>query len=168
MGSGQERGPHAQHRHKASEEDDCASAPAKEVETQFQLALVETDEVTVAAQQAVAALAPNPEAEVIAQDGPAGCCGNDQHHGELVCGARVDGCHQQHRLAGKGNARTLDGNTRKDGPIAVGGEQHHEACCTILEHLVCPLRSVLCTSAEEVSSDGWVLAPSAGYYTSQK
>ncbi len=117
--------------------------PHEEVEAQFQLALVEADIVPVAMHETIATLAPHPEAEIIAQNGPAGRRSNDQHKGELVGGARVDGCHQQHRLAGKGNASTLDGNTRKDGPIAVGGEQGHEACCTTLHHLVCFLRSVL-------------------------
>jgi hypothetical protein len=107
--------------------------PAEEIQTQFQLPLVEADQVTVAAQQPVATLAPNPEAQVISQDGPAGCRGNDQYGRELVRSARVNGCHQQHRLAGKRDARTLDGNTGKDGPIAVGGKQAHEACCITLQ-----------------------------------
>ncbi len=107
--------------------------PAEEIQTQFQLPLVEADQVTVAAQQPVAPLASHPEAQVIPQDREAFRRGNDQHRRELVRGARVNGCHQQHRLAGKRDARTLDGNTGKDGPIAIGGEQAHEACCITLQ-----------------------------------
>jgi len=71
-------GPHAQHRHEASEEDHFPPVPAKEVEAQFELALVQADVPPVAAQQAEAALAAHPKPHVIPQDGEAFCCENDQ------------------------------------------------------------------------------------------
>src|SRR5260221_2572623 len=134
VGPGQERGPHAEESDEAPEKDHLAAVPHEEIEPQFQLALIEAKEATVAAQQTVPALAPGPEAEVIAQDRSARSCRDHQWKRELVRRPGIDRRHQQHGFAREGNTGTLDGNTGKDCPVAVGGEERRQARYGHREH----------------------------------
>src|SRR2546428_2483353 len=72
VGPGQEGCPGAEHGDKASEEDDFAAMPHEEVLPQFQPALLQTNVATIAPQQTVPTLAPDPEAQIITQDRPTG------------------------------------------------------------------------------------------------
>src|ERR671932_1368317 len=53
--AGQEGGQGTQHCHEAAEEDDLPAVARKEIVPQFELALVQADEIAIAAQQAIAA-----------------------------------------------------------------------------------------------------------------
>src|SRR5947209_8674933 len=78
---------------------------------------------TVAAKEAVSKLAAQQEAEIITQDSTTGSGQDHQRKGKAVCCPSKNGGNEQHTLAGKGNARTLDSDKDEDSPIAIGGEQ---------------------------------------------
>src|SRR2546421_9562128 len=78
---GQERGPCPQYSDKAPKEDDLAAVLHEEVLPQLQLAFIQTNIVTVAAQETVAAHASNYEAEVITQDSATGSSHDHQQNG---------------------------------------------------------------------------------------
>src|SRR5689334_25269024 len=69
VGAGQEGGPRAQDGDKAPEEHDLAAVTQKEILAELQAPSVQVDDVAEAAQQAIAALAPDEEAQVVAEDG---------------------------------------------------------------------------------------------------
>src|SRR5438105_11236942 len=65
IGPGQECSPGPQHGDKAPEEDDFAAMAQEEVLPQLQPALLKANIATIAPQQTVAALASDPETEII-------------------------------------------------------------------------------------------------------
>src|SRR5260370_32597559 len=99
VGSGQERGPGTQDSDKAPKEDPFAAMLAEEVLPQFHFALIEAKVMTVAAQQTVATFAPNPVAEIIAQNCTTGSRHDHQRRREAVGHTRIDGCDEPHRSA---------------------------------------------------------------------
>jgi hypothetical protein len=81
------------------------------------------DGAPVAAQQAIAALAPHLEAQVVAQDGSAGHGHDHPRNGESMGCPRRDGGHGQQGLARKGNSGTLDGHKEQHRQVAIAGQQ---------------------------------------------
>ena len=134
IGPGQESGPGSQHGDKAPKEDDLAAVLHEEVLPQFQLAFIQTNIATVAAQETVAALASDPEAEIIAQDGATGGSHDHERNGKMMRCPCINGGNEQHRLAREGNACALDGNKDENCPIAVGGKQMQEIVRSHRDH----------------------------------
>lgn len=108
--------------------------PAEQVQPEFELALIQANVATIAAQKTEAALASDPEPQVIAQDCAAGSCYNDQRNGQLMRGSRGNSRDEQHGFARKGNARALDGDEEQDRPIAVGGQETEQVGGCQLNH----------------------------------
>jgi len=118
----QHSSPHAQHRDKASEEDDFAPMPLKQGKTQLQLALRAVNAPGVAQQETRSGSGANPVPEIVPQDRSAGCRHNDPANGQLVRGSRRNGRDEQHGFARKGNAGTLKQDKEQHRPIAIGGK----------------------------------------------
>src|SRR5690349_23561013 len=89
VGAGQEGGPRAQDGDKAPEEHDLAAVTRKEILAELQAPSVQVDDVAEAAQQAIAALAPDEEAHVVAEDGARSRRGDDEREGKVGCRAGV-------------------------------------------------------------------------------
>src|SRR2546425_3224784 len=136
VGPGQERGPGTQDGNKAPKEDHFAAMLAEEVLPQFHFALIEAKVMTVAAQQTIAAFTPHPVAEIMAYNRPQGRRRDHQRNGEAVSRPGIDGRHEQHGLAPKGDSHTLDGHKEQHRPIAIDRQKMHQLGCGKMEHAV--------------------------------
>ena len=110
---------------------------AEEIYTHFQPAFIEADIASVTVEEAVAPFAPDPEADIITQNGTTGCCKDHQPDGEFMCRPRIDCGNQQHRLTWERNPYTLDGNKQEHSPIAIGHQEMLEVRHGDMEHLTC-------------------------------
>lgn len=108
---------------------------AKEVLPQFQFGLIQTDRATVAAQQPGATFAANPIAQIIAQNGATGSRYDHLRKRESVARPSIDDWDEQHCLARKGNAHTLDSHKEQHRPVGVGHQPMRQLGCGKMKHL---------------------------------
>ncbi len=108
---------------------------AEEVLPQFHFALIEAKVTTVAAQQTVATFAPNPVAEIIAQNCTTGSRHDHQRRREAVGYPGIGGCDEQYGLASKGNAHTFDGHKEQHHPVTVGCQTMRQLGCGKMKHV---------------------------------
>ena len=137
VSSGQERGPGTQDGDKATKEDYFAAVLAEEILSQFHFALIETDVAAIAAQQTIATFAPNPVAEIIAQNCATGSSRDHQCDREAVGRSSIDSRDEEHGLARKGYAHALDGHKEQHRPVAVGCQKMRQLGCGKMEHVNC-------------------------------
>ena len=77
-------------------------------------------------QQAIAHLLADPEADVVADHGTRDRSRDDPGQGEVVCGSGVDGCRDQGRFPGKGQAQALQHDHDQDQPVAISRNQRRD------------------------------------------
>src|SRR5438067_13675215 len=114
----------------------------KEVLSQFQLALIKANVATVAPEQAIAPFTPDPEAEIITQDGTTGRRQNHERNRQAMGRPGIDGSYKQHSFAREGDACALDGYKDENGPITVRREKMRQVGHSKMEHRQCAFSMV--------------------------
>ncbi len=123
IGPGEQGGKRAEQRDEATEEHDLAAMTPKQILPDLDLALGQADVVTVAQQERIADLPPDPEPDDAADDRARRGSHDHQSNIEVVRRARVDGREDQGGLARNRNADAFEADDRGDRPIAVDREQ---------------------------------------------
>src|SRR6266566_631960 len=109
---------------------------AKQVDPHFQFALIETNIPAIATQYTVPSFSPDPEADIVTNDGAAGSRGDDQCDRKLVCLSGIDCSNQEHRFSWKRNAYTFYSHKEKDRPVAIGRQEMLKIRDSYMEHLM--------------------------------
>jgi hypothetical protein len=120
VGSGQEGRQHPQNRDKALEENHRAAMAHEQVLAELDLPGREAQARPEPDQQGVADPLADPEADVVADHRPGHRSGDDPGQRQVVRRPGVDGCCDEGRLTGKGQAQALQHDHDQDQPVAVG------------------------------------------------
>src|SRR6266516_3915165 len=123
IGPGEQGGNRAEQRDEATEEHDLAAMTPKQILPDLDLALGQADVVTVAQQERIADLPPDPEPDDAADDRARRGSHDHQSNIEVVRRAGVDGREDQGGLARNRNADAFEADDRGDRPIAIDREQ---------------------------------------------
>jgi hypothetical protein len=98
----------------------------KEVLAQLEPTLVESNVPAVAPDEVVAAGSPNPEAEIVAENGADRRCDNHKTEVEPMRRAGIERRRDQHDFTGERDAHALDPDKGEHGPVAVGRQEMRE------------------------------------------
>src|SRR5262245_7754851 len=84
---------------------------------------MKTNIAAIAAQHTIPAFSPDPETDIITDDGATGSSDNHEPNRKLVRLPGVDCSNQEHRFARERNANTFYSYKEKNRPVAIGRQE---------------------------------------------